>query len=65
MQITIHLSDEQSERLLKRAQDLSMRPEDVVGVAVNDLLGAPDEQFGRIVDRVFEKNHELLRRLSS
>jgi hypothetical protein len=64
MQITVDLSDEQSQRLLERSRELSIQPEELVGVAVNDLLGEPDDRFRRIVDRVLEKNRELYKRLS-
>ena len=64
MQITVDLSDEQSQRLLERSRELSIQSEELVGVAVNDLLGEPDDRFRRIVDRVLEKNRELYKRLS-
>jgi hypothetical protein len=64
MQITVQLSDTLSERLLDRARELSIQPEELVGVAVVNLLNETDLEFERIVDRIVNKNRQLYERLS-
>jgi hypothetical protein len=64
MQITVQLSDRFSERLLERARELSIEPEELVGVAVENLLNESDQQFERIIDRILNKNRQLYERLS-
>ena len=64
MQLTVELNDDQSQRLLARAKELSMQPEELVGVAVDDWLSDADSDFQRIIDRIVDKNRELYKRLS-
>ena len=62
--ITITIPDDRLLKLKELASRLSVTPEELVRVSIDDLLGRPDEAFDRAVDRVLEKNAELYRRLA-
>lgn len=64
MDITVSLSDEQSQRLVQLAKSLSIDPIELVSVAVSNLLSRPDDDFERVASRVLSKNQELYDRLS-
>jgi len=62
--ITITLPDDRLLKLKERATRLSVSPEELVRVSIEELLSRPDEAFQRAVDYVLEKNAELYRRLA-
>lgn len=64
MEMTIVLSEDQAKQLAKLAKRLSVRPQELVRAAINDLISEPDEDFRRITRHVFRKNEELFKRLS-
>jgi hypothetical protein len=62
--ITITLPDDRLLKLKERATRLSVSPEELVRVSIEELLSRPDEAFQRAVNYVIEKNVELYRRLA-
>jgi predicted transcriptional regulator len=62
--ITVTLPDERLAKLREFASRLSVTPEELVRVSIDDLLDQPDESFERAVDPVLRKNAELYRRLA-
>ena len=62
--ITITLPDDRLLKLKERATRLSVSPEELVRVSIEELLSRPDEAFQRAVNYVLEKNAELHRRLA-
>jgi len=62
--ITITLPDDRLLKLKERATRLSVSPEELVRVSIEELLSRPDEAFQRAVDHVLKKNAELYRRLA-
>ena len=62
--ITITLPDDRLLKLKERATRLSVSPEELVRVSIEELLSRPDEAFQRAVNHVLEKNAELYRRLA-
>jgi hypothetical protein len=62
--ITITLPDDRLLKLKERATRLSVSPEELVRVSIEELLSRPDEAFQRAVNYVLEKNAELYRRLA-
>jgi predicted transcriptional regulator len=64
MQITIELSDEQSQRLRSLAESLRVAPTDLGQAAVEDLLTQPQSDFRHAAEYVLAKNRELYKRLA-
>jgi hypothetical protein len=62
--ITIHLPNDQAERLAALAHRLQLSVEELATAKVQELLEQPDEQFQQYLRRVLEKNRELYRRLA-
>jgi predicted transcriptional regulator len=63
MQITIDLSDEESERLQGIADSLGIAPSELARAAFADLLALPDDDFRRAAEHVLQKNKQLYERL--
>jgi len=63
MAITVQLTPEQEATLKELAEQLRIRPEDLAGAAVRDLLAQRDQDFLRIAKQVVEENRELYERL--
>ena len=61
---TITLSNKQSEKLAEIADRYGVPPEALVRASVDELLSGPESEFRRAVERVFDKNIELYRRLA-
>ena len=64
MQITVDLTEEQSQQLLALAESLSVNPQDLARAAVISLLTHPADDFDRAATYVLDKNNELYKRLS-
>lgn len=64
MEFKIDLSPVHSQRLKQEADRRGVPPEELVRVAVIDLLDRPEEDFNRAAEYVLRKNEELYRRLS-
>lgn len=64
MQFTVQFSDDTSQRLIQKASELSLQPEEFICVSVTELLDERNDEFRRIVDRIVSKNRELYERLS-
>jgi antitoxin FitA len=64
MQLPVELSDTQLESLRERAKSLGVSVEQLVSLAVADLLGRPADDFDRAATHVLSKNQELYRRLA-
>ena len=62
--LTIHLPDEEAERLRTVAQNRGTSPEKVAAEAVRMHLTSADTDFEAVVEHVVEKNAELYRRLA-
>ena len=62
--ITITLSDNQSEMLKEIANRFTVPAEGLVRASVEELLAGPESEFHRAVKRVIDKNAELYRRLA-
>ena len=61
---TITLSNRQPEKLAEMADRFGVPPEALVRASVDELLSGPESKFLRVVERVFERNDELYRRLA-
>lgn len=61
--ITITLSDEQSQRVQRIADELGISLEELVRVGPEDLLTHPNAEFLQVANYVMEKNAEPYRRL--
>ena len=64
MSVPANLSPQDEQRLIEKAKELNVRPEDLVAAAVKDLLDAEADDFRSAADRVLSKNRELYKRLS-
>ena len=64
MSVPANLSPQDEQRLIEKAKELNVRPEDLVAAAVKDLLDAEADDFRSAADRVLRKNRELYKRLS-
>ena len=64
MQLTIELSDEQSQRLCRMAESLRVEPTDLGHAAVVDLLARPQGDFQQAAEYVLNKNWDLYKRLA-
>lgn len=64
MQITLELTDEQSDRLSKLAEKLRIAPAELAQAACRDLIDRADGDFERAAEYVLRKNRELYRRLA-
>ncbi len=62
--LTLSLSDEEMRRLEVLGKRESLLVEQIVRLAIHDLIGQPDDAFLAVATRVREKNAELYRRLS-
>lgn len=65
MELTIHLTDEDAQRLQTQARQLGVRPEELVSSLVNEHLHVPaDEEFERVAKSVLDQYAELHKRLA-
>ena len=64
VQITVDLTEEQTEQLKQLAESLGVDPTALARAAFADLLSCPTDDFQRAAAHVLEKNEELYRRLS-
>jgi len=64
MTMQIELTNDQQQRLTEMAGRLGIKPEELVRVAVVDLVDGPDPAVIRTTERVLQKNAELYRRLA-
>ncbi len=64
MQMTIDLSDEQTEQFQQLATSLSIPPQELVRAAIDDFLLHQAEDFNQAARYVLQKNEELYKRLS-
>ena len=62
--ITITLSDEKLLALRKLADDLGVKPDELIRLSVDDLITRSDSAFEKAVTKVLEKNAELYERLA-
>ncbi len=64
MQMTIDLSNKQTEQFQELAKSLSISPQELVRAAIDDFLSRPAEDFRRAAHYGLQKNQELYKRLS-
>ena len=62
--ITITLPDGRLLKLKELAASLSVTPEELVCVSIEELLTRPEDAFQQAADYVLKKNAELYRRLA-
>ena len=62
--IPVEVSDEQLQRLRKRAEREGMSPEEYLRRLVERELAPRAERVSQATERVLERNHELYDRLS-
>jgi hypothetical protein len=62
--VTIELSPERAAELRMLAARLSVSPEELARLCVEELLSRPDEDFERAAEHTLGKNAELYRRLA-
>ena len=62
--ITIVLPDGRWQKLLDKATQLRISPEELVRASVEELLERPEEDFRRALGYLLAKNAELYRRLA-
>ena len=62
--LTISLSDEKMRRLEALGKREGLTTEQIVRLALNDLISQPELTFRASAKRVMEENSELYRRLS-
>jgi len=62
--ITIALPDDEVLKLKKIAARLSVTPEELVRVSVEELLTRPEGAFQQAVNYILRKNADLYRRLA-
>lgn len=62
MKVAIEIPDAEAEKLRAEAERLGVRPEELAGAAVVDLLNR-GEDFRRAAEYVLKKNEELYQRL--
>ena len=60
----LDLSDEQAQRLERRARELGVDVQELSKAAVTDLLSRPADDFYPATSYVLAKNRELYERLS-
>jgi antitoxin FitA len=64
MNITIELSENESNQLAEMAHRLGIAPEELAHSALSDALRQDRDVFLRAVEYVLDKNQELYKRLS-
>ena len=64
MQMTIDLSDRQTEQFQQLAKSLSIPLQELVRTAIEDFLLCQAEDFSQAARYVLKKNEELYKRLS-
>jgi len=64
MKISVDLSQDEAKQLKDFSEHLGVTSEDLVRLALKNLIGYPQEDFQKAVDYVLRKNKELYRRLS-
>ena len=62
--LIVHIEDKQADVLRKKADRFGLGPEQFLKASVEDLIGQPDADFDKAVNRVLSKNQELYRRLA-
>ena len=62
--ITVSLTEEKLLKLQELAARLTISPEELVRIGVEELLALPDGEFLRAMDYVLKKNAELYQRLA-
>lgn len=62
--IIVSLTEEKVLKLQELAARLTVSPEELVRIGVEELLALPDAEFRRAMDYVLKKNAELYQRLA-
>ena len=63
-QLTITLPEEIAARLTEAAEEIGVRPEDLMLVSLQEKLANLDADFSDAMRQVLQKNAELYRRLA-
>ena len=62
--ISITLPEDKLAKLNEMAAAYGLSAEDLVRASIDDLIGASEDEFKRVVEYVLKKNEELYRRLA-
>jgi hypothetical protein len=62
--LEVQLPEQTASKLEKAAERLSVTPEELLVLSVEEKLAQLDEEFRRSADYVLEKNADLYRRLA-
>jgi len=62
--ITVSLTEGGLQKLQELAARLTISPEDLARIGVEELLALPNEEFRRVMDYVLKKNADLYQRLA-
>lgn len=62
--ITINISDESYIKLKEVANNLKITPEELVKMAVDEVINSSQKDFNNVIDYVLSKNKELYKRLA-
>lgn len=62
--ITISFPEEGLAKLREMAATYGISAEELVRASIDQLLGAPEEEFQRVADYVLKKNAKLYQRLA-
>ncbi|MBF0508082.1 MAG: DNA-binding protein [Deltaproteobacteria bacterium] len=62
--MTISIPDERWQLLQEMSEQLSITPEELVSISIENLLKQPEDIFRQAVDYVLNKNTELYNRLA-
>ncbi|MBL8195506.1 MAG: DNA-binding protein [Blastocatellia bacterium] len=62
--ITINIPDESYIKLKEVANNLKITPEELVKMAVDEVINSSQKDFNNVIDYVLSKNKELYKRLA-
>ena len=62
--ITINIPDESYIKLKETANNLKITPEELVKMAVDEIINSSEKDLNNVVDYVLSKNEKLYKRLA-
>lgn len=62
--ITINIPDRQFQKIQELAQELSISPEELLRISLEEWLSHPQNDFSQAANYVLQKNADLYRRLA-
>jgi hypothetical protein len=61
--ITVEIDDSKAALLRKKAEKFGILPDQFVAASIEDIIGQPEPEFEKAMQRVISKNKELYKRL--